>query len=134
MEVDELAIAKHKAEHKIGKIPKWSDVVDKPSSFTPSAHKASHENSGSDEISVAGLSGELADAQTPKAHTHPESDITGLDKYTQAQVNALLAEKSNKTISLTTGEDISQHQIVCIGKGRGRRFQSGGRLYQRENL
>ena len=32
---------------------------------TPSAHAASHENGGADEISVAGLSGLLADAQTP---------------------------------------------------------------------
>lgn len=32
------------------------------------AHAASHENTGDDEISVAGLSGELADAQPPKAH------------------------------------------------------------------
>jgi len=34
----------------------------------PKAHKASHENGGADEISVAGLSGELADNQPPKAH------------------------------------------------------------------
>lgn len=32
---------------------------------TPAAHAASHQNGGSDEISVAGLSGLLADAQTP---------------------------------------------------------------------
>ena len=31
-------------------------------------HAASHENGGADEISVAGLSGDLADAQDPKAH------------------------------------------------------------------
>ena len=31
-------------------------------------HSARHENGGADEISVAGLSGELADAQTAKAH------------------------------------------------------------------
>lgn len=34
----------------------------------PTAHKASHQVGGGDEISVAGLSGELADNQTPKAH------------------------------------------------------------------
>ncbi|GAI46567.1 unnamed protein product, partial [marine sediment metagenome] len=33
-------------------------------------HSARHENGGADEISVAGLSGELADDQPPKAHTH----------------------------------------------------------------
>jgi len=31
-------------------------------------HASEHENSGEDEISVAGLSGELADAQPPKTH------------------------------------------------------------------
>lgn len=44
-------------------------------SQTPLAHKTSHENNGSDEISVAGLSGLLADAQTPLAHTHTPSAI-----------------------------------------------------------
>lgn len=35
---------------------------------TPPTHKSSHENGGADEISVAGLSGELADGQPPKIH------------------------------------------------------------------
>lgn len=35
---------------------------------TPLAHDTSHENGGTDEISVAGLSGELADPQPPKVH------------------------------------------------------------------
>lgn len=34
----------------------------------PQAHHVSHENGGSDEISVAGLSGVLAEAQNPTAH------------------------------------------------------------------
>jgi len=46
------------------------------------AHKTQHENAGGDEISVAGLSGELADNQPAKAHQashkHDGSDpITG---------------------------------------------------------
>lgn len=36
---------------------------------TPTAHHASHENGGADEISVEGLSGLLATAQTPTAHS-----------------------------------------------------------------
>lgn len=43
---------------------------------TAAAHKTSHENNGSDEISVAGLSGVLADPQTPAAHTHTLADVT----------------------------------------------------------
>jgi hypothetical protein len=35
---------------------------------TPTAHATSHQNGGSDEVSVAGLSGLLADGQTPLAH------------------------------------------------------------------
>jgi hypothetical protein len=34
----------------------------------PKAHASSHENGGADEINVTGLSGELADPQTPKTH------------------------------------------------------------------
>lgn len=41
-------------------------------------HHTSHENGGSDEITVAGLSGLLADPQTPTTHAHAQSDITNL--------------------------------------------------------
>jgi len=47
-----------------------------PSGGVPAAHAASHQNGGSDEISVAGLSGTLADPQTPAAHTQAFSTIT----------------------------------------------------------
>lgn len=43
---------------------------------TPTSHATSHQNNGGDEISVTGLSGLLADAQTPLAHTHSLADIT----------------------------------------------------------
>jgi len=42
---------------------------------TPKLHASRHQNGGLDEISVTGLSGTLADAQTPASHTHPASDI-----------------------------------------------------------
>jgi len=45
--------------------------------YAPISHKASHQNGGSDEINVAGLSGVLADAQTPAAHNH-DSDYAPL--------------------------------------------------------
>jgi len=38
--------------------------------WTPTLHASSHENAGSDEISVLGLSGLLADGQTPLDHLH----------------------------------------------------------------
>lgn len=39
-------------------------------------HAESHQNGGVDEINVTGLSGKLADPQTPDTHTHPANDIT----------------------------------------------------------
>lgn len=57
-------------------------------SRTPLAHHVSHENGGTDEISVVGLSGLLADPQTPLAHTHIEADITGLVVDLAAKVDA----------------------------------------------
>lgn len=54
---------------------------DQPSAGTPDAHHLTHENGGADEISVAGLSGLLADSQTPISHTlvsayHTASGLT----------------------------------------------------------
>jgi hypothetical protein len=54
-----------------------ADFLDK----TPDAHAASHENGGADEISVAGLSGLLGDAQTPTSHAASHSD-GGTDEIT----------------------------------------------------
>ena len=44
------------------------DSGSKASDFASSSHKTTHQDGGSDEISVAGLSGVLADAQIPQAH------------------------------------------------------------------
>ncbi len=56
-----------------------------PANYTPSGHKTSHENDGGDEISVAGLSGELADAQPAKAHAADHKsgggDVINLDEF-----------------------------------------------------
>lgn len=48
-----------------------------PSTFAPTAHASTHQNGGADEITVAGLSGLLADGQTPLGHAHVAGDITG---------------------------------------------------------
>lgn len=52
--------------------------VGAPTLVAFNTHHTRHENAGADEIDVTGLSGLLADAQTPLAHTHAEADITGL--------------------------------------------------------
>lgn len=46
----------------------------------PTAHGPTHEKTGSDEINVGGLSGELADPQPPKTHTQDHNTgLTGHD-------------------------------------------------------
>lgn len=51
----------------------------------PDPHAESHENGGTDEISVEGLSGLLADAQTPLAHSHTIVNVTGLQDALDAK-------------------------------------------------
>jgi len=60
----------------------------------PAAHAASHENGGSDEISVAGLSGELADPQPPKTHATSHQN-GGSDEISVAGLSGLLADNQN---------------------------------------
>jgi hypothetical protein len=49
-----------------------------PTAIAPAAHHGTHENDGTDEISVAGLSGKLADAQTAIVH-HGTHEFGGTD-------------------------------------------------------
>lgn len=80
----------------------------------PKAHKTSHQNGGSDEISVAGLSGELADDQPPKAHASDHTDGTddiqdatsgqkGLATATQITKLDALDETPIRTIVIIAG-------------------------------
>jgi hypothetical protein len=58
---------------------------------TPVAHKATHENGGTDEISLAGLSGKAADAQDPTTHkTNHENG--GTDEISVAGLSGQLAD------------------------------------------
>lgn len=57
----------------------------------PLAHDTSHENGGSDEINVGGLSGVLADPQTPIAHDASHEN-GGSDEINVAGLNGLLAD------------------------------------------
>lgn len=50
-----------------GTTPSWTEIFNSQTGLLPS-HHTRHENGGEDEISVAGLSGELADPQSPKTH------------------------------------------------------------------
>lgn len=57
---------------------------------TPLAHKTSHQDGGSDEIDVTGLSGLLATAQTPIAHK-TSHQVGGSDALSVAGLTGLLA-------------------------------------------
>lgn len=76
-----------------------------PAGAAPTAHKASHQDAGSDEISVAGLSGELADVQPPKITTLTElaaADIVGADQVPVYDASAAAAKKFTATSLVTS--------------------------------
>ena len=62
----------------------------------PDAHAASHQNGGADEVSVAGLSGLLADDQNPTAHAADHQNGGG-DEISVAGLSGLLADDQNPT-------------------------------------
>ena len=71
---------------------------------TPTAHAASHEDGGADEISVAGLSGLLATAQTPTSHASSHQD-GGADEINVTGLSGLLANDQTITVE-KEGTDI----------------------------
>jgi len=75
---------------------------DSSSSRPPTSHASSHEDGGGDEISVAGLSGTLADAQTPSSHasTHQHG---GADDVATATPAANAIPKADGTGKLAVG-------------------------------
>lgn len=79
----------------IATAPTWSELT----SSTVASHASTHQNGGADEINVAGLSGSLADAQTPTSHasTHQSggSDSIKLDD--------LASPDDNTDLNATTG-------------------------------
>lgn len=81
-------------------------------SRSPTTHHTSHENGGSDEIDVTGLSGLLADAQTPASHTHPESDITGL--VTDLAGKVATSRSINTTIPLSGGGSLVSDRTLSV--------------------
>ena len=66
-------------------------------SGTPATHASTHQNGGADEISVAGLSGLLADGQTPLTHASTHASA-GSDPLTlaQSQVTSLTTDLAAK--------------------------------------
>jgi hypothetical protein len=87
-------IKSHKAQHENGGADEISVAGlsgQLADGQTPLAHKTSHQDGGSDEISVTGLSGELTDVQKPKAHVTSHQN-GGTDELSVTGLNGTLAD------------------------------------------
>jgi len=99
----------------------WYDI---PTAGIPDAHNDTHENGGSDEISVAGLSGVLADAQTPATHYHDSDYISIVGTPTEGNFPTLTAggELANSSYNassflyITWGSKYSSSDAGTVGQ------------------
>jgi hypothetical protein len=85
------------------------------------AHNTTHQNGGSDEISVAGLSGELADSQPPKTHhaSHETggSDIVLIVRQSILTFSGVLGISSNplRIYNKSGASQIISQIFICVG-------------------
>jgi hypothetical protein len=86
-------------------------------------HKTRHENAGADEISVVGLSGLLADGQTPLAHKTSHQDA-GSDELSVAGLSGVLADKqdANKIQGHAVTETAIANDFILVYKVAGDQF------------
>ncbi len=76
---------------------------DKAASRTPTAHAASHQNGGADEINVGALSGLLADNQNPTDHAANHTDgVDDIQSATASQKGLATAAQITKLDALIT--------------------------------
>jgi len=78
-------------------------------------HASNHENGGSDEIDVAGLSGELADAQPPKTH---DLGGTAHSADTLANLNTKVSDATLVDATAISNEidgDVATHEALTTG-------------------
>ena len=64
----------------------YFDITPAPMGTPPATHHTTHEDGGMDEVSVTGLSGLLADPQTPAFHTTDTSNLTTADLDTSKRL------------------------------------------------
>ena len=89
----------------------WIYITGLPSSFTPSAHASSHQNGGSDEVSVTGLSGLLADGQTPLAHATSHQN-GGSDEISVTGLSGLLADSQTPLDHATSHKNGGSDEVA----------------------
>lgn len=86
-------------------------------SMPPDLHAASHQNGGGDEISVAGLSGELADPQPPKTHAATHTNGTDdIQDATNAQ-KGLMTAALVQEVEANTAARLTADTVVNIPNG-----------------
>lgn len=84
---------------------------------SPTAHATNHQNGGSDEVSVAGLSGLLADAQTPTTHAASHQN-GGSDEVSVTDLSGELADRQKVAVNDNSGGINSTRAILnFIGSG-----------------
>lgn len=82
----------------------------------PAAHKTSHENGGTDEISVAGLSGTLADPQTPTSHKTSHEN-GGADEISVAGLSGTLADPQTPTSHASSHQHGGSDEVATATPG-----------------
>jgi len=87
----------------------WDDVT-----AVPDLHATSHQNGGSDEINVAGLSGVLADPQTPAAHAASHQNGGG-DEINVAGLSGVLADPQTPATHASSHENGGGDEINVAG-------------------
>lgn len=80
------------------------------------SHASTHQNGGGDEINVAGLSGLLADAQTPTAHTHTLADITN-EGALAAKNTVATADIDNDAVTYAKIQNVTDARL--LGRSAG---------------
>ena len=81
---------------------------------TALAHASTHQNGGSDEISVAGLSGLLADGQTPLTHASTHQN-GGADEISVTGLSGLLADGQTPLAHASTHQNNGADEISVAG-------------------
>lgn len=92
----------------------YLNLTNVPTSFTPAAHHVSHEDGGSDEVNVTGLTGLLATSQTPILH-HISHENGGADEISVVGLSGLLADAQTPILHHLTHENGGSDELSVAG-------------------